>query len=110
MTNIFKSTAKTAIGITPVIIYTSPQGTTSTIIGMSLANIISTDITVDILIHKSSVNRDAAIVKNVVIPTGTSLVPIGGEQKVVLESGDYIEVSSNTASSVDVILSILETS
>jgi hypothetical protein len=51
---------------------------------------------------------DFYIIKNAVIPVGGALVPIGGEQKVVLEAGDAIKVISNNASSADVIVSVLE--
>jgi len=36
------------------------------------------------------------------------LILLGGDQKVVLMTGDKIIVTSNTASSVDVIMSFLE--
>jgi hypothetical protein len=36
------------------------------------------------------------------------MVPIGGEQKVILEPGDIIKAKSTTASSVDIIMSIVE--
>ena len=39
---------------------------------------------------------------------GGALVPIGGDQKVVLETGDIIKITSNTASSADAIVSVLE--
>mgnify|MGYP000672132573 FL=1 len=48
------------------------------------------------------------MIKNAVIPVGGAIVPIGGEQKVVLEATDAIKVVSNTASSADVIVSALE--
>jgi hypothetical protein len=38
------------------------------------------------------------------------LVPVGGDQKVVLETTDIIKVTSDTASSADVIVSVLEQS
>jgi hypothetical protein len=37
-------------------------------------------------------------------------VVVGGEQKVVLEPGDVLKVTSNTATSADVAMSILEIS
>ena len=42
------------------------------------------------------------------IPVGGSLVVVGGDQKVVLEPGDAIKVTSDTASSADVVLSHLD--
>ena len=48
------------------------------------------------------------IIKDAPIPSGSSLVPIGGDQKLVLTTGDAIKVSANTASSVDVVMSVLQ--
>jgi hypothetical protein len=36
------------------------------------------------------------------------LIPIGGDQKIVLITGDKIYVQSSAASSIDAILSIME--
>ena len=48
------------------------------------------------------------VVKNAPIPNGGSLVAVGGDQKLVMEANDIIKVSSDTTTSVDVSLSILE--
>ena len=42
------------------------------------------------------------------IAAGGALVPIGGDQKLVMESGDYMQVQTSTANSADVIVSVLE--
>jgi hypothetical protein len=42
------------------------------------------------------------------IDPGSSLITIGGEQKLVLEANDSIKVSTSNASAADVILSLLE--
>jgi hypothetical protein len=39
---------------------------------------------------------------------GSSNVLVGGEQKLVLESTDFISVTSSLANSADVIVSVLE--
>ena len=49
------------------------------------------------------------IVKNAEVFEGGALVAVGGDQKVVLEAGDIIKVASNTASSIDVVISYMET-
>jgi hypothetical protein len=35
-------------------------------------------------------------------------VPVGGDQKLVMEATDYLQVQTSSASSADVILSVLE--
>ena len=48
------------------------------------------------------------LVKAAPIPVGSALVVVGGDQKVVMEASDVLKVTTNTASSGDVALSILE--
>jgi hypothetical protein len=48
------------------------------------------------------------LIKEAPVPSGGSIVIIGGDQKVVLEVGDSIKIKSDTAASVDVVMSILE--
>jgi len=50
------------------------------------------------------------ILKSATIPPGGALVPIGGDQKLVLEAGDYLHVNTSIASSADVVVSVLEIS
>jgi hypothetical protein len=50
------------------------------------------------------------LIKAAPVPVGSSLVVVGGEQKVVLNASDVLKVTSNTSSSADVALSILEIS
>jgi hypothetical protein len=48
------------------------------------------------------------LIKAAPVPVGGSLVVIGGDQKVVMEPGDVIKVTSDTASSADVVISHLD--
>ena len=48
------------------------------------------------------------LVKDATIAPGGALVPIGGDQKLVLEAGDYLKVNTSIDLSADVITSILE--
>ena len=48
------------------------------------------------------------VIKGAPIPVGGSLELIDGGSKVVLQSGDSVEALSNTASAVDVILSVVD--
>jgi hypothetical protein len=50
------------------------------------------------------------LVRFATIPVGGSLVPIGGDHKVVLEATDQIKIETSASASADVILSVLEIS
>ena len=108
MANTFKNAVSSAIGTSQTSVYTVPASTTSTVIGLTVANRHSSAITVDVVVTDTSASASVFIVKAATIGVGSALVPIGGDQKVVLETGDIIKITSNTASSADVIVSVLE--
>jgi len=108
MANTFKNAVSSAIGTSQTSVYTVPASTTSTVIGLTVANRHTSAITVDVVVTDTSASASVFIVKAATVPVGGALVPIGGDQKVVLETGDIIKVTSNTASSADAIVSVLE--
>tara|TARA_R100001509_G_C4832395_1_gene203758 strand:- start:272 stop:625 length:354 start_codon:yes stop_codon:yes gene_type:complete len=97
---------------TDMTIYTGKSSTETTIIGMSIANISSSQILVDVKIESDTsdteTNSNVFLIKDAPIPVGGTLVPIGGDQKVVLLHTDVLKVQSDTANSADTVLSILE--
>jgi len=112
MPNAFKLKTKTAVGTTLTSVYTVPATTTTVMIGAVLANILASQIEVDVkIVTASSAGEnadDVYLVKDLPIPNGSSFELIEG--KVVLETGDIVKVESDTASSLDVALSVLEQS
>lgn len=110
MANAFKTKtfdgSSTALN-TDMTIYTCPASTETTIIGMTIANIGTAQITVDVKLENSD-GDNVFIIKDCPIPVGSSFVPIGGDQKIVMEASDIIKVQSDTANSADTTLSILE--
>lgn len=108
MANNFKLKTKASVGVTTVGIYTVPGATTTTILGITLANVSGSGINVTVGIART-VADDVSIIRNVPIPQGSSLEFMAGN-KVVLEPQDEVNVKSDVASSLDVSLSILEMS
>lgn len=107
MANTFKLKTSTGVGTSAATIYTTPSATATTVIGLSIANITTSAIEVDVQIENSD-GDNIYIVKAAPVPVGGSLVAVGGDQKVVMEASDILKVTSDTASSADVALSILE--
>lgn len=104
MANTFKNYVAQNVGTSASTIVTASAATT--VIGMTVANTSASPITVDVYITVSATNY--YLVKGATVPTGGALVPVGGDQKVVLESGDALKVVSSAATSADVIASVLE--
>jgi hypothetical protein len=97
---------------TDMTIYTGKASTETTVIGMSIANITGSQVTVDVKIESDTsdteTNSNVFLIKDAPVPSGGTLVPIGGDQKVVLQATDVLKVQCDTANAVDTIVSILE--
>lgn len=106
MASTFKNYFTQNIGTTNTAIYTSPAGSNSTVIGISMCNITGQTISGSIFVSSSGANT--FMVKGCTLTIGSALVPVGGDQKLVLEGGDAIYVYSNTANAIDTIVSVLE--
>jgi hypothetical protein len=106
MANTFKSNVAANITTSGNTVYTCPSATQTTLIGLTLSNKSTGSITANVYLTRSAV--DYSLISNVPILTGSTLVPIGGEQKVVLQAADAIKVVSSANGSLDVIASLLE--
>ena len=108
MANTFKNSITGSIGTTGVKVYETPAGSSTTVIGVNVANVNSNNISVSVMMRDTSGNKTVYVVKDALIMPGSSTVLVGGEQKVVLEATDFISVTSSLANSADVIVSVLE--
>lgn len=109
MPNTFARELSSGIGtsLTAVGSYTVPSATKTTVIGLSIANTTtSTPVSVDVTLFNGT--TDFYLGRGLPVPQGSALIVIGGDQKVVLETGDSIRVRSSAAASVDAVMSILE--
>ena len=96
----FNKYSSLAVGISPVTVHTVAAGQEVVVIGLNLCNVTASQITVDVQV------AGAYLVKGVPIPAGSALSALDG--KMIMEAADTCVVTSNTAASVDVILSVLE--
>ena len=107
MANDFKMVTAENVGTSVVTVYTAPSSKTTIVLGCDVSNITAGTILMDVEVYDASATRLVMLVKDAPIPTGASLKVIDG-QKLVLETGDLIKLTSDTATSADVVLSILE--
>jgi hypothetical protein len=106
MANTFKLKTKASVGVTTENVYVVPAATTTTVIGITLANVSGSSINVGIGVTRASTD-DVNLLKTVPIPQGSSLEVMAGN-KLVLETTDTLTAISDVASSLDVSVSILE--
>ena len=107
MANAFKLVTDTGVGTSAATIYTCPSSTETTSIGLSIANIVTSQIEVDVQLENND-GDNVYIIKDAPVPVGSSLVVVGGDQKVVMNASDVLKVTSSASTSADVTLSILE--
>lgn len=100
MANTFKNYTSTGVGTSATTVYTVASSTTAVTIGLNVANVTAAQIKIDVQA------AGAYIVKDAPIPAGSALSVLDG--KIILETTDTVVVTSDTASSADVVLSVLE--
>ena len=76
------------------------------VIGIRCCNILTSTIEVDVYITNSG---NKYLAKGVVIPPNSAIELIQGGAKIVLKNGDTLSAVSNTASSVDIVTSYIDT-
>ena len=101
----FRNDLQSAIGTSDTPLLTA--GNYDAVIGIRCCNILTSSILVDVKIANGG--TDYFIAKGVNIPPNSAIELIQGGAKIVLKSGDVLEAVSNTASSLDVVTSYIDT-
>jgi hypothetical protein len=100
MANTFKNYTSASVGTGATTTYTVPSSTTAVMIGCNLSNKTTSQVAVDVQC------AGVYLVQGAPIPANSALSVLDG--KIILETTDTVVVTSNTASSTDVIVSVLE--
>jgi hypothetical protein len=108
MANTFTRKLSQNIGTSAIAVgsYTVAANTTVVVVGLTVTNKTGSSIAANVFINDGAANT--FVTANAPVSSGSSLVAVGGDQKVVLLPGDKIFVQSSAASSLDAVLSILE--
>ena len=108
MANTFKLKTKANVGVSTVGIYTAPAATTTVVIGITLANTSGSGVNVGVGVTRAGTTEDVKLLKNAPIPSGSSLEFMAGNKVVLETTGDTLTVDSDTNSSIDAALTIME--
>jgi hypothetical protein len=108
MANTFSRKLSRDVGNTATQIgtYQVPSGTTAVVIGLTVTNITGSAITANVFLNDQVANTRLLV--NAPVSSGSSLIVVGGDQKLVLQAGDSIYVQGSAASSVDAVMSVME--
>ena len=100
MANTFLNYASASVGTSPVTTYTVGASTTAVVIGLNISNVTASQIAVDVQV------AGVYLVKGVPIPANSAVSVLDG--KIILETTNTVVVTSDAATSADVIVSVLE--
>ena len=101
----FRNDLQRNVGTSEVTLITG--GDFDAVIGIRCCNVTTSTIEVDVFIDNSG--NDHFIAKGVVVPPNSAIELIQGGAKIVLDSTNTLEAVSDTASSLDVTLSYIDT-
>lgn len=103
----FKNFTANSVGTSNTTLYNpTTAGIQSIVIGLTLSNKVGTAVTASVILDTGT--DVTYIIKDGLITVGTTLVPVGGGTKLVVAENHSLKIISNTASSVDATLSVLE--
>lgn len=100
MANTFLNYTSASVGTSPVTTYTVGASTTAVVIGLNISNVTASQIAVDVQV------AGVYLVKGVPIPANSAVSVLDG--KIILKTTNTVVVTSDTATSADVIVSVLE--
>lgn len=107
MATLFKNKVVNNIGVVPVDIYETNGSTRATVIGLSLTNLTSSIVYVDILIQDDT-SITGYYLKDAMLPANASLRAISTGEKLIIAPLNKIQIKSSTDDSVDVVMSFVE--
>lgn len=102
MASVQTSYVNSTIGTTANTIFTASA--TTALVGVQIANISNSPITVDLFVTRSTV--DYYLVKGATVSVGGALAAIGGDVKHFLVNGDVLKVVSSAANSAHCLTSV----
>ena len=100
----FRRYTSNNVGTSAATIFTS--NSYDTIVGLSVSNVATSQIVVSVYINDGS--NDIYLVKDAPVPVGSALQVLDGGAKIVMQNNDVLKVQSNTASSADVWVSVVD--
>jgi len=106
MANVFNNQLTADVGTSPALVYSTNSVTKATVIGINISNKTTSTVTADIILDDGV--TEVYIVKGARIPAGTALAAMGGDQKLVINESSTLSVQTDTATSSDVVVSVLE--
>jgi hypothetical protein len=107
MAAILKNKVIKNIGVLPVDIFETDVTQRATVIGMSITNLTTSFVYVDVLVQDDS-SVTGYYLKETLLPANTSLRVVATGEKLILAPSNKLQVKSSVSDRVDVIVSYAE--
>lgn len=107
MATLFKNKVIKTVGTIPVDVYETDASTRATVIGMSLTNLTTSFVYVDVLIQDDTSNTGYYL-KDTLLPANTSLRVVNQGEKLIVAPSNKVQVRASIDDAVDVVLSFVE--
>jgi hypothetical protein len=111
MASYFRNSVKSSIGLTRVKVLDVVSPSRATVIGLSLTNLTEGTIQINVEIEVPTSPSGTIFgyyCKNILIPPNTSLRLVNGGEKLILAENNKLYGSSDTAASIDALISYVE--
>ena len=105
-TNTASATSQIVKFLQPSVLYTSPNGVKTILIGGTFANNTNGQVSLTIQVEDQSTGITVAIASKIPVPAGSSFV-ISDTGKTLLEGNDSLKIACDTAGAIDANISIL---
>jgi hypothetical protein len=110
MATVFKNVLSTGLGTSPTTVLTTNGSATTTVIGLSLTNITSNIVQVNIQLQDTVASTTAYYIYGLTIPPNSSARVVSGGEKLNLGPLTNMIITSNTTTSLDLVMSWVEIS
>jgi len=109
MAEVFKNASLVNVSDSSAQTLYTASSVTGIVLGVALANKSANTVGITLNFNDSSASTSTEMLSNVQIPGNTTLEVLAG-QKYILEDGDSLSAQSDTASSIDITMGVLELS
>lgn len=107
MATYLRTIVSTDIGTTPVDVVTAGSTSRLTVIGCNLANVTGENVVIDVYVVDAN-SIQGYYIKGLIVPMNSSIKLITNGEKLVLAEDCILRIVSDTADSIDAVISYAE--
>lgn len=107
MATTFRNKVIKEVGPVPILALETDANTRSTIVGLSLANLTETIVSVSVLVHDDT-SVEGYYLKDIMVPPNTSLRALSAGEKLILAPENQLYLVADENEAVDAVISYVD--